>query len=507
MALIAGKYKVVRQLGSGSTGIVYLVKHLDRESLYALKLLSSSFSQDEYFIARFKTEAAALERFRHSGSVQLRDFGKTVDGQFYMTMDYCDGESLRSLISDRGNFGLIDALDVAISVLDVLDAAHSEGIVHRDIKPENIMAEVSPSGRVEYRVLDFSIAKLIENENSPNPKDTAITMAGSSIGTPQYMAPEQVTGEISLDHRVDIYSTGILLYELLTARLPIQGNSVMQTLLMQSTKAPDPFAIDLGLPLEVEDLVFKALAKNRSRRYHTAAEFRDACLQLREKYKEYSASAEHAETEASMDVIPGLELYEYHPVPPKIGKMEIEDEDELISSPIPIIGVDLAASQTLPQISKPEPEQEVKKEEVNNEKDNSEKGDSLEEGAALEVHGEKVLILDDDPTILKLLEATLGAEGYQVYPISDCAAIHDLLFREHIKIMVTDVQMPGLPGTKICQMLKQSIEDIKIILFSSIDEDDLAKRCNDSQADDWMSKQWLPQQWVEKIAEVRDSTK
>ena len=426
MDLIAGKYQVLKKLGEGGTGIVFLVEHVDRERRYALKLLARSLSLDDRAIRRFKQEAEVLERFFHPGSVQLRDFGKTEDGRYYMTTDYCEGMPLKDAISEYGPTRIKDCLECAIQLLDVLGAAHRMGIVHRDVKPENIMVEEPPGSEKVYRLLDFGIAKLREGLDTLN-----ITVEGTTVGTPQYMSPEQAAGEAQLDHRVDLYSCGIVLYELITGHVPFRGENMLQTLLMQSTRAPAPFAEALGLPESLERLVFKALEKDRNRRYRTAEEFLDACVQY-------------------LGALPQV----------------------LPSAPAP----------------KPQPPQE--------ERETAEHQSIHIPNPALQF---KILCLDDDASILSLMKTLLEQQGYQVFPTSNCSGIHDVLFGENVRFMISDVQMPGLPGPKICQMLKESMRDITIVLFSSIDEHELEQAATESRADAWMSKQWKPQQWMETI--------
>lgn len=425
MNVIAGKYEVVRELGEGATGKVYLVQHVDIGVKYALKILNRSLC-DQRFIDRFKREAEVLSRFSHPGSVQLRDFGRTEDNAYYMAMDFCEGKTLKSLIEDKGELPIRQALNILEQLLHVLSAAHKEGIVHRDIKPENLMLLKDSEGKDVVKVLDFGIAKLREMDTN-----VSMTTEGASIGTPQYMSPEQASGEKDLDQRVDLYAAGVLSYEMLTGSPPFQGDNVLQTLILHLTQAPKPFAEEFGFPKPVEDLVLKALEKNRDARYQSAAEFLDAC-----KTVQALLTRSSQETEAVK----------------KAKQVE---------------------------------EVEVKK---------------------VEKKPTKILCLDDSEMILHIFKHILEEHGFEVFTANNSAAVHQYLFQEHVELLVTDVQMPDLPGTKVCKMLKRSLPDLKVLLFSNLPDRELEKLSAESSADGWISKNTKPKEWLEKIIEVLKTT-
>lgn len=422
MAVIAGKYEVESELGQGASGTVYLVKHVDLGLCYALKVLDKSLC-DQKFIDRFKREAEVLTRFTDQGSVQLRDFGKTEDGRYYMAMDYCPGTTLKKVLEEQGELAVRRALHIMDQLLATLDAAHRAGIIHRDIKPENIMLLRDDHGKDVVKVLDFGIAKLKERETS-----SGMTMEGAAIGTPQYMSPEQASGEANLDHRVDIYAAGIVLYEMITGNPPFSGETVIQTLIMHLTQAPAPFAETLGFPEFIESLVLQALEKNRDARYQTAMEFREACARV-------------------------MQLLS------KAGQTILDD-----ASRPPIVE------------AKPEP--------------------------AAEKAPTKILCLDDSDMILHIMKHILEENGYIVYTANNSSGVHQYLFSEGVELLVTDVQMPDLPGTKVCRMLKKSLPNLKVVLFSNLPDRELDKLSEESKADGWISKNTKPKEWLEKIVEV-----
>ncbi len=432
MERIAGKYDIVRELGKGSYGSVYLVRHAILGTPYALKLLNPTTFEATKLVARFKQEAEILERFTHEGLVHLRDFGITEDGRYYMTMDYCEGGSLEDFLVERGGVDVPMALDIIEQVLHALEAAHSTGVIHRDIKPENLIVQVNPNGRLVIKILDFGVAKLRDRLLV----DSGTTSEGVAIGTPFYMSPEQAAGERLLDNRSDLYSVGIILYRLLTGELPFQGDTVIQTLLMHITKPADRFAERLGLPLFFEEMVFRAIAKDRVHRYQDAGEFLHDLIQARQVFY---AGGHHP----SHGAVPAV--------------------DEVNDAPVVI------------EAESKEPT--------------------------------RILCLDDNEMILQILRYILEAQGYQVFTATDFSVIHSYLFREKAQLMLCDVNMPGILGTRVCQMLKESRADLKIVLFSNIPERELEKLARESQADDWLSKNARPEDWLARINAILGVTK
>lgn len=429
MRIIAEKYQVIRTLGSGGSGTVYLVRHVHLGTTYALKLLRPSSSEEDCDIARFKREASLLQSFSHSGSVQFRDFGLTEDGQYYMTTDYADGGLLLDLVNQCGAFEVSLALEIVQQMLDVLQAAHEAGIIHRDVKPENVIIEGGALPDLRVKLLDFGIAKLQEHVGCIS----GVTQKGLILGTPEFMSPEQAAGESDLDHRADIYAAGILLYQLLTGKLPFEGETVSQILLMQITRAPEPFAERLGMPKGLEQIVFKAIEKDREKRYQSADDFRKDCVRALELLKDGGTESrellEHLGPEGATN---------HRITPPAI---ELTD-------------------------------------------------------------AVKILCLDDDPTALSFLRYVLEQEGYTVYTTSDCSGIHQLLISEQVKYMICDLRMPGLPGTKVCKMIKESFPDVRIVFYSCADEDELKQKALESKADGWVTKLLSPQRLLDTVEQM-----
>ncbi len=259
--VIKGKYKIVRKLGQGGMGAVYLAEQLGIGHRVALKFLKSEFSEDAEIARRFLNEAKSYARVAHPNAVTLHDFGQDEEGNLFIAMEYCEGVDLKKILLEQKRIPLGEAIDIILQIADVLGNAHSKHVVHRDLKPENIMLRKGMRG-LHVKVLDFGIARLM-NEG------TKLTMQGAIAGTPRYMAPEQVEGRDDVDHRADIYAVGILLFEMITGVQPFDGTTITEILRNQVVQ-PMPRLASISAELdnaEVEAVLQKACAKNRDERF------------------------------------------------------------------------------------------------------------------------------------------------------------------------------------------------------------------------------------------------
>ncbi len=264
--VVAGKYEIIRKIGSGGFGTVYKVRHIQRKKLYALKTPHPDYVRDEAFRKRFEREIEAMERFVHQDMVVVRDSGITGAGVPYYTMDFIEGESLREVMDREGQLELRRALNITRHVLEVLDAAHRHRIIHRDIKPDNVLL-TRRAGREVVKVLDFGVAKLLDLVG------TATITGGMRVGTPRYMSPEQVAGE-EVDGRSDVFAVGIVLYEALTGRHPfaVDRDPIRTTAAIVSKKPEAPEVYRTDLPRGLSDLIMRMLEKKPRRRPQTVAE-------------------------------------------------------------------------------------------------------------------------------------------------------------------------------------------------------------------------------------------
>jgi predicted Ser/Thr protein kinase len=240
--------EIIELIGQGGMGIVYKARQPRLDRLVALKILPVDVPRDGAFAERFAREARALARLSHPSIVAVYDFGE-VDGMYYLLMEYVDGANLRQL-ERSGLLSPREALKIVPAICDALQYAHDQGIVHRDVKPENVL--IDPQGRV--KIADFGLAKIL---GRPTP-DRGITQAQQVMGTPNYMAPEQIEHPLEVDHRADIYSLGVVLYEMLTGELPI-GRFELPSHRVQ-------------VDVRFDQVVLRALEKERERRYQKASE-------------------------------------------------------------------------------------------------------------------------------------------------------------------------------------------------------------------------------------------
>ncbi|OLE55574.1 MAG: hypothetical protein AUG51_02550 [Acidobacteria bacterium 13_1_20CM_3_53_8] len=283
-----GRYEVVQKLGAGGMGEVYLVQDTRLRRPAALKLLPAKFTEDEGRLRRFEQEACAASALNHPNIITIHEVGEA-DSIHFLAMEFVDGETLRARMK-RGGMTLREALNVAVQVAEALTAAHEAGIVHRDVKPENIM--LRKDGYV--KVLDFGLAKLAEQRGEV--VDTqAPTLAkietdpGTVMGTMQYMSPEQARGK-EVDARTDIFSLGVVLYEMVAGRAPFEGETRSDLLVALLSQEPSHLSSFVEeVPAELERIVRKALRKDRDERYQTV---KDMALDLKSLRRELEVGAE-----------------------------------------------------------------------------------------------------------------------------------------------------------------------------------------------------------------------
>ncbi len=269
-----GNYQVVAQIGHGGMGAVYLGQHPMIGKRVAIKVLHEELAMKEDIVSRFFTEAKAVNDIQHPNIVDIVDFGKLAsdDGKeiVYFIMEYLDGEGLNARLKREGA-SINDAVHIISQCASALAASHKKHIVHRDLKPENIYLVGRGSDRNYVKLLDFGIAKLTGDDASASKHHTR---AGLVIGTPAYMSPEQCEGKGNIDWRSDVYSLGIVLFEMLTGRTPFQGDGFGEVLVAHLTKPPPvPSSIRHDLPPGIESVVMHALEKAKDQRFQSMEEF------------------------------------------------------------------------------------------------------------------------------------------------------------------------------------------------------------------------------------------
>src|SRR6185295_17209701 len=276
-----GSYQVISVLGVGGMGEVYLARDERLGRNLALKLLPKRFTWDTDRVRRFEQEARAASALNHPNIITIYDIGELA-GTYFIATEYVEGLTLRQLI-DRGPLRAKDTIGICSQVADALDAAHEAGLVHRDIKPENVI--VRPDGYV--KVLDFGLVKLTERglfEKESGSSDPHRTSPGTVLGTVAYMSPEQASG-IEVDNRSDLFSLGVLMYELLTGVVPFKGDSPVSTLAAIIHGQPEPLpGRNADANPEMERIVNRALEKDRDLRYQTASDLRSELKRLQREF-------------------------------------------------------------------------------------------------------------------------------------------------------------------------------------------------------------------------------
>jgi serine/threonine protein kinase len=276
--VLIGNYQVEELLGQGACGVVHVARHVHLGRRVALKVLRGELQADEEAVQRFLGEAVTLSRLGHEHIVSVFDYGVCEGGESYYVMELLEGETLRGLLRRQGPLPLRAVLEIGLQISLALEAAHAAGVIHRDVKPENVFLVQRPSGPF-VKVLDFGLAKVLQSADQQ-----WLTRTGTVLGTPIYMSPEQGSGRREMtDHRTDIYSLGIILYELATGVPPFRGPNATSIMLMHVAKPlPKLREARPDAPEELEALVERACAKSRDDRYPTMSALKAAVRQLLE---------------------------------------------------------------------------------------------------------------------------------------------------------------------------------------------------------------------------------
>ena len=258
---VEGRYEVLEVLGEGGTGRVYKVRHVALGRLFAMKILRRDLARDEALAARFIQEAQATARVRHPHIIEITDYGNLSEGTPFFVTELLVGQTLRGVIKDEGPLPLPRALGILKQIAAAVGAAHAAGIVHRDLKPDNIFLVGDQGAAIDIRVVDFGAAKVVGASR--------MTRDGIVYGTPHYMSPEQASGQ-PVDHRSDIYSLGIIMYEMFTGRVPFEADTYMGVLTQHMFVQPVPPSHVVGASAELmglEQIILICLAKGPEDRY------------------------------------------------------------------------------------------------------------------------------------------------------------------------------------------------------------------------------------------------
>ncbi len=273
---IAGQFKILEKIGSGGMGAVYKAEQPEMRRFVAVKILHPRYLSRPDLVSRFRREARAMSHLSHPNTARVFLYGQLDDGACYFVMEYLAGKNLAQTVRAEGPMEVSRAVNIMVQVCGALEEAHKQGIVHRDLKPENIFL-TTQGGISDYpKVLDFGLAKVTEREMRPG--SLILTQEGMVFGTPEFMSPEQARGE-KLDGRSDIYSLGIIMYELLTGKLPFDANQPMEFIQKHIKEPPVPLAKrapNRDWPAGLWETLERSLAKKPEQRFATANEFAGA---------------------------------------------------------------------------------------------------------------------------------------------------------------------------------------------------------------------------------------
>ncbi len=267
--VINDRYKIIKLVGTGGMGSVYLAEHEILRKKVAIKILHYEQSKRKDTVERFKREAIAASNIGQDNIVDVTDFGYTEEGNAYFVMEYVEGRSLADVMKEQHLLPLEFAVAVASQIAVALYSAHGKGIIHRDLKPENILLTNKDGNYPFVKIVDFGISKILQDDVKPDERLRTLTKSGAIFGTPEYMSPEQAAGE-GVEPASDIYSLGVILYEMLTGRLPFFDDNYMKILHKHQYEFPElPSNVNPDIPSDVNAIIMKCLEKKPFNRYGT----------------------------------------------------------------------------------------------------------------------------------------------------------------------------------------------------------------------------------------------
>lgn len=309
------KYRIEQRLGEGGMGAVYRARHLQMDRPVAIKVLHQNLLEDEAARIRFQREARAAVRLQHQNAISVSDFGETADGYVYIVMELLEGPTLREILAKEAPIETARAISIMLQASDAVAAAHEAGIIHRDLKPANIIITQRPEVPAIVKVVDFGVAKLFAGALDDDEGNITLRQAGALIGTPRYMAPEQYNGH-ELTPAADVYSLGVILYEMLTGMAPFTGSTPVEIAAKHVNNPPQsPRQIVAAIPEDVERVVLHALEKQPGDRPANGAQFHRELMDTAERL-----GLEHH----ALKSVPDMETLRGHGVESPSGRLVVD---------------------------------------------------------------------------------------------------------------------------------------------------------------------------------------
>jgi response regulator RpfG family c-di-GMP phosphodiesterase/tRNA A-37 threonylcarbamoyl transferase component Bud32 len=474
-----GKYDIHGELGNGSMGKVYkgFDPHISRwVAIKAIVKASLAPSNLQHMISRFRHEARAVGRLVHPRIVQIYDYGEDEE-LAYIVMELVNGKSLHELLTKGATYSQNEIVEIIRPLLDGLGYVHEEGIVHRDLKPSNIL--INSDGRI--KICDFGIAHTESSE---------LTQLGDVLGSLHYMSPEQFIG-MSIDARSDIYSVGVIAYELLTGKKPFVGNSatIMQQAIYEREKPPS--SINPALTPEIDAVIHKALEKDSDKRYQTAREFSDAFVAA-VSVRSGSAPLQKAAVNVSQPP-PGL-LNAARMInaqsPLKTAPRQDDKTELLVKTPdIQMPGTQPRGRDTeIDTAAAPATQQSA----INT-------ADQFTDNRAKQA---SILAVDDDERILNALKS-LFRTHYNVFTTTSGRQALDFIKRHKIHVIISDQRMPIMPGVELLRQARElSPSSVRILLTGYSDLASIVGSINDGEVYRFISKPWDNQDLQKTVAEA-----
>lgn len=462
------KYNIEFLLGAGGMGTVFKARHKFIGNEVAIKVIHPEMAVDKNVEERFLREARAAATIDHINAIRVSDFGKVGD-MLYLVMEFIQGESMKEYLERKQQLELSETVHIMNQVAAALDIAHSFQIIHRDLKPDNIMFKTGLKGERIVKVVDFGIAKI---KSSSDDGSISITGAGTILGTAKYMSPEQCQAA-PIDHRSDIYSLGVIVYEALTGQCPYGDANGMQVIVKHIIEPPPtPRSLNPNIPEPVEKVILKALAKQPNARYSTAGEFTTDLTTAAGAFCDLTKGTQTSllSTPVSSPISqPASNQTIASPIQaPSVSTPNNQTIASPIQSPMPVQGGQtiIGSISALPQ-------------------------------SVIGIGGKrpKILIVLESKAILMLFKAQMQQAGYDVSFVMNSLEAPAAINNEKPDIIILGVELSQLSGPDLCRMIKTKPELAQfsrtpVLLYSAMSEEELDSKVKECQADGYIHKTW-----------------